>query len=112
MNDDLHNPAAAEFQQTPIDTQAEGESSAQAKPASHEVPVEETLHIAGDDVRKAAEAVCRTFQERAAEQVKRLRETSMGDLVDGALNLVKKYPGPGVILAVLLGFLLGRSLKK
>jgi len=112
MNDDLHNAAAAESQQAPMNASNESQSTAQAEPASHDVPIEEALHIAGDDVRKAAEAVCRDFQERAAEQVKRLRETTMGDLVDGALSLVKKYPGPGVLVAALLGFLLGRSLKK
>jgi hypothetical protein len=112
MNDDQHDPAVSQSQQTSTDPSTENRSTPRADPVSHEVPVEEALRAAGDDVRKAAEAACRSFQEGAAEQVKRLRETTVGDLIDGTLNLVKKYPGPGVIVAVLAGFFLGRSLRK
>jgi len=110
MNDEQHNLGASQSQQTPTASSAENPN--QAEPVPHEVPVEEVLRVAGVDVRKAAEAVCRTFQEEAAERVKRLRETTVGDLIDGTLNLVKKYPGPGVVIAVLIGFMLGRSLSK
>jgi len=89
-----------------------GASTPEAGHAPDATPVEEAIRTAGDDVRKAAEAVCRSFQEGAAEQVKRLREATVGDFVDNALNLVKKYPGPGVLLAILIGFFLGRSLRK
>ena len=115
VNDEQHNldnPAASQSQQNAADPSPENPSSNQAEPASREISVEEALRDAGADVRKATEAVCRTLQREAVQQVKRLRESTVGDLVDGALDLVKKYPGTGVVLAALIGFFLGRSLRK
>ena len=76
-------------------------------------------------VRKAAEAVRRAeaelekaqqlyqkVRQEATDRLKAVREKSLGDLVDGTLNLVKKHPGPGVIVAALLGFFLGRLFRR
>ena len=76
-------------------------------------------------VRKAADAVRRAeaelekaqqlyqkVRQEATDRLKAVREKSLGDLVDGTLNLVKKQPGPGVIVAALLGFFLGRLFRR
>jgi ElaB/YqjD/DUF883 family membrane-anchored ribosome-binding protein len=76
-------------------------------------------------VRKAADAVRRAeaelekaqqlyhkVRQEATDRLKAVREKTMGDLIDGTLNLVKKHPGPGVIIAALIGFFLGRLFRR
>ena len=69
-------------------------------------------------VQKAAEAVEKAQQhyqkvrQEATDRLKAVREKSVGDLIDGTLGLVKKYPGPGVIVAALIGFFLGRLFRR
>ena len=76
-------------------------------------------------MQKAAEAVRRAeaelekaqqlyhkVRQQTTDRLKAVREKSLGDLVDGTLNLVKKHPGPGVIVAALLGFFLGRLFRR
>lgn len=77
------------------------------------------------EVRKAATAVERAKEElhkaqqlyedvrdKAAKKIKNVREKSVGELIDGTLEMVKKYPGPGVILAAIAGFFLGRLFRR
>ena len=77
------------------------------------------------EVRKAATAVERAKEElhkaqqlyedvrdKATKKLKNVREKSVGELIDGTLALVKKYPGPGVILAAIVGFFLGRLFRR
>jgi hypothetical protein len=77
------------------------------------------------EVRAAAEAVEKAkavlheareryqqVREEASARVKQARETRVGDLIDGLLGLVRKYPGTGVIAALLAGFLLGRRFRR
>ena len=69
-------------------------------------------------VQKAAEAVekaqqhYRKVRQEATDRLKAVREKSVGDLIDGTLGLVKKYPGPGVIVAAMIGFFLGRLFRR
>lgn len=76
-------------------------------------------------VRKAAGAVCRAKAElekaqtlyqkvrrEAGDKLKKVREKTVGDLVDDTLEVVRKHPGPGVILAGLVGFFLGRLFRR
>jgi len=44
--------------------------------------------------------------------LKRVREKRVGDLVDDTLKLVKKHPGPSVVLAAVVGFWLGRLFRR
>ena len=76
------------------------------------------LHAAEEKVRRAraalqqAEEVCRQMRRQAAEQVERLRETSLGDMLDSSLELVRKHPGLGVTDAIAAGFFLGRLFRR
>jgi len=75
--------------------------------------------------RKAAEAVRRAeaelqraqhfyqkVRQEASEGLRAVREKNVADLVDGTLEVVKKHPGPGVIVAALIGFFLGRLFRR
>ncbi len=103
-----------------------------ASPADAQVsPVEEKTAEAADkldeqpEVQAAADAVARAKAEfekaqqfyeevrtEAAEQLKKVRESTVGELVDVGLKFVKKHPGPGVLIAAAVGFFLGRLLGK
>jgi ElaB/YqjD/DUF883 family membrane-anchored ribosome-binding protein len=76
-------------------------------------------------VKKAADAVQRAEAElkkarqiyedvrrKATDRLKSARQKTLGDLIDGTLDLVKRHPGPGVILAGLLGFFFGRLFRR
>jgi vacuolar-type H+-ATPase subunit E/Vma4 len=76
------------------------------------MPLDEAIRTAAAEVRKAAEMVVRSFREDAAERLKRLRDSPTGDLVGDLLKLVEKYPGQGVLVAILVGFFLGRTFRK
>jgi hypothetical protein len=91
---------------------------------THESPAAAATE-SSDDACAAAEALrcakaeldrAQAFYERlrrqTAEQVKTVREKSVGDLIDGALGAVKRHPGAGVTLAAMLGFLLGRMFRR
>lgn len=89
-------------------------------------PLEE--EVQPDDspkVRCAAEAVARaeaelkraqetyqTVRREATERLKAVRDKSVGDLIDGTLAAVKKHPGPGVLVAIVIGFFLGRLFRR
>lgn len=76
-------------------------------------------------VQKAAEAVRRAeaelekaqqlyqkVRQKATDRLKAVREKSLGDLINGTLEVVKKHPGPGVIVAAMIGFFLGRLFRR
>ena len=63
------------------------------------------------ELKKARELYDKVRHE-AVERLKGVRNASVGDVLDGTLNAVKKHPGLGVICFTLLGFLLGRWLKR
>ena len=80
------------------------------------------LKAAEEAVRKAreqltqAESVYREVQQQAAEGIKRLRESKVSDVVDTTiettLSFVRKHPGPGVVVAAMCGFFLGRLFRR
>jgi len=51
-------------------------------------------------------------REQTAERLKDVREKSIGDVLDGTLETVKRHPGASLTLAALLGFLLGRLFRR
>ena len=71
----------------------------------------EQLDSAREQLRKA-EAYYEQMKSKAAEQAQQLRETTLGEVVDGVLEFVQKHPGVGVAGAAALGFLLGRISKR
>ena len=76
------------------------------------------IHVAEEAVRRAreqlakAEKYCGELRRDAAEEMKKLRDKNLGDLVEGTLGCVRKHPGAGVGLAAFLGFFLGRLLHR
>jgi tetratricopeptide (TPR) repeat protein len=69
-----------------------------------------TLVLLGE--RGAAEAQYRKVRQQAAEKIEEIRDTTVGDMVDGALDVVRKHPGPSLLVAAALGFLFDRWLRK
>jgi ElaB/YqjD/DUF883 family membrane-anchored ribosome-binding protein len=91
------------------------------KPVPSDDPaVEESPEVqaAGEAVRRAeaelkkARALYEQVRQQATDRLRQVREKTVGEMVDGTLKLVKKYPGPGVILAALFGFFLGRLFRR
>jgi len=113
---------------TPAD-ESPPDSAPQSSP-NEETPNEETLSATSRSdespkVRIAADAVARAEAElkraqqayqkvrrEATERLQAVREKSVGDLIDGTLETVKKHPGPGVLVAVVIGFFLGRLFRR
>lgn len=52
------------------------------------------------------------IRRHAVERLKEVREMSVGDVVEETLKQVKRYPGPSVIVAALVGFFLGRLFRR
>lgn len=71
----------------------------------------DAVRRAETELKKARELYDKVKRE-AVERLKGVRQTNLGDVLDGTLAAVKKHPGLGVILSTLIGFLLGRWLKK
>lgn len=71
----------------------------------------ETVRRAEEKLEKARE-LYEEVRREATDRLKAVREKSLGDLVDGTLQTVRKYPGTGVIVAALLGFFLGRLFRR
>ena len=59
-----------------------------------------------------AQAFYESVKQQAAERVQAVRETSVGDMLDGTLETVKRHPAAGVTLAALLGFFLGQLFRR
>ena len=73
------------------------------------------------EVQQAAEAVSAAktefekaqqlyheVRQQATDRLRQVREKTVGDLIDDTLEVVKKHPGPGLVVAGVIGFLLGR----
>lgn len=71
----------------------------------------EKVRQAREQLRRAEELYERA-REKASEHVEKLRETTVGEMVDQSMETVKKYPGLSVLAATAVGFLLGRMFRK
>jgi molecular chaperone GrpE (heat shock protein) len=60
---------------------------------------------------REARACYAGVREEARAKLEQVRETRIGDLIDGILAFVRKHPGPGVIVALLAGIFLGRKFR-
>jgi ElaB/YqjD/DUF883 family membrane-anchored ribosome-binding protein len=72
---------------------------------------EEAVHRAEQEL-KNARALYEQVRQQATDRLKQVREKTVGEVIDGTLKLVKRYPGPGVLVAALLGFFLGRLFRR
>lgn len=59
-----------------------------------------------------AKACYKNVRRQATEQLKNVRKTNIGDIIDGTLETVKRHPAAGLGVAALLGFFLGRLFRR
>ena len=71
----------------------------------------DALRLAKAEVFKAQE-LCQQVRHEAAERVEAVRNTTVGDMLDGALDTVRKHPGAGMAVALAVGVFLGRIMKR
>ena len=76
-----------------------------------ELAAEQAVRRAEAELEKAR-LLYRRARRQAAGHLRRIRETTAGDLVDGAMKLVQQYPGPSMVVTLALGFFLGRSFRR
>ena len=85
------------------------------EPSPDEVPevraAEEAVRRAQEELERARELYV-DVRRQATEQIRQVRGKTVGELVDGVLKLVKKHPGPGVVIAALIGIFLGRIFRR
>jgi ElaB/YqjD/DUF883 family membrane-anchored ribosome-binding protein len=72
---------------------------------------EDAVRQAREELEKACSAYKNVRQE-AAKQVRKLRESTVGDVIDESLKMVRRHPAIGVGLAALIGFFLGRLFRR
>ena len=94
---------------------AKASAAAKARADAEESPevrgAAEAVRMAKAELEKAEQLYQRVRQE-AVEQLQKVREKTVGDLIDGTLEVVKKYPAAGLIVAGAVGFFLGRLLGR
>jgi ElaB/YqjD/DUF883 family membrane-anchored ribosome-binding protein len=77
-----------------------------------------SIHDAEEAVRRAKEELRKArlwyqqVRQQTTDRVKRLRESSCGDVARSTMKLVRRHPGPSVLVAVLIGFFLGRLFRR
>jgi ElaB/YqjD/DUF883 family membrane-anchored ribosome-binding protein len=89
----------------------ENNSTASAEPSSEACSAADALRRAKAEVEKA-QALYEKVCQDAADRLKSVRATSVGDVIDGTLDLVKRRPGACVTVAALIGFFLGRLFRR
>lgn len=76
------------------------------------------VHLAAEAVRLAktelekAEKFYEDIRRQAADKIKEVRKTTVGDVIDKTLVTVKRHPGPSLIISVAMGFCLGRWFQR
>jgi ElaB/YqjD/DUF883 family membrane-anchored ribosome-binding protein len=78
---------------------------------------DETCSVADALGRAKAElenvqAYCENVRQQAAERLKTLRAASVGDVIDGTLDAVRRHPGASLTIAALVGFFLGGLFRR
>ena len=83
--------------------------------APDELPEVKAAAAAIQRAQEELEKACETYKslrKEATDQVQKLRESTVGEVVEGTLEAVKKHPALGVGLAALVGFFLGRLFRR
>jgi hypothetical protein len=89
----------------------ENSSSASAEPSSDVCSAADALKRAKVEFEKA-QAFYADVCRQASERLKSVRETCVGDMIDGTLEMVKRRPGASLTVAALAGFFLGRLFRR
>jgi len=114
------NPVAGKRPQQRADTASD--ERAEAGPAADQAQcdngepsdleaAEETLRQAKERLKEARQTYWQ-LRRQTVEQLKQVREMSVGEAFDCVLKQVKRYPGPSVIVALLAGLFLGRLFRR
>jgi ElaB/YqjD/DUF883 family membrane-anchored ribosome-binding protein len=82
-------------------------SKAGAEPSCEARLAAEAVRLAKAELQKAQAAYDKA-RRQAAERLKSIRETNLGDVVDKTLDTVKRHPALGLGVAALIGYYLGR----
>ena len=100
------------------DDLAEADRAEEAQEGEEQVDQSPKVKSAADAVRRAeaelekARGLYEKVRQDATERLRKVRETTVGDAIDGTLQAVRKHPGPGVLLAMAVGFFLGRLFRR
>ena len=89
--------------------QVAGDANAEESPEVEAAA--EAVQRAEADLNKARE-LYRQVRRKATQRLSQVRQKRVGDLVDDMLKLVRKHPGPSVVIAALAGFWLGRLFRR
>ncbi len=80
-------------------------------PAGEE-PVDENALARAKAELERAKTCYENLRRQAVERMKSVRKTSVGDILDGTLETVKRHPAAGLGVAALVGFFLGRLFRR
>ncbi len=89
----------------------ENTTAAPADPSDEVCSAAEAMKHAKAELEKA-QAFYENVRRQAAERLKTVRKTTVGDLLDGTLETVKRHPAAGVTVAALVGYFLGRLFRR
>jgi len=95
----------------PETTEQEPDAEQQAEQSPKVRKAAESVEQARAELEKA-QACYQRVRREAVERLEKVRQKTVGDLLDDTLEVVRKHPGPGVIVAAILGFFLGRLFRR
>jgi len=78
---------------------------------SHSGAIDEAIEM-GEKKSLKADDLCKKIKQDATSQLHKAREKTLGELVDAVVAAIKKYPVAGVFGAMVVGFFLGRLLRR
>ena len=84
--------------------------------SSSQEPAE--VRSAADALKRAkaefekAQACYESVRQQAAERLKAVRASCVGDVINGTLDAVRRHPCKSLTIVALLGFLLGRLFRR
>ena len=90
---------------------ARAPGDAEVDPSPQVAAAQRAVRRAEAELNKARQ-LYREVRRKATERLSRVREKRLGDLMDDTLKLVRKHPGPSVVIAALIGFGLGRLFRR
>ena len=93
------------------DNGAQAADDAKAEQSPEVEAAAEAVQRAKTELNKARE-LYRKVRRKATQRLSQVREKRVGDLADDTLKLVRKHPGPSVLIAALVGFWLGRLFRR
>lgn len=82
-----------------------------ADPPSEVGSADDALKKAKAELEKAQDFY-ESVRQQATDRLKAVRQTSVGDVLDGTLDAVRRHPGAGLTVAAIVGYFLGRLFRR